>query len=50
MSSAPMEPASVPQTQLAANLLQESTAVALSLALSAVVMESTVALRDTTVA
>ena len=46
MSSAPMDIASVPQTQLAANLFQESTAVALSLTLSAVAMESTVALRD----
>ena len=50
MSSAPTEIASVARTKLAANLLQEFTAVALSLRLSAVAMESTAALRDMTVA
>ena len=49
MSSAPMDKASVTQIQLVANLLQESGAVALSLMLCAVAMESTVALRDLTV-
>ena len=49
MSSAPMEPASVAPVKLAANLLQETTAVALSLRLSAVATESIVAQRGTLV-
>ena len=49
MSSAPMEPASVKLVKLAANLLQETLAVALSPVLSAVAMESTVARKATAV-
>ena len=49
MSSAPMDKASVAPVKLAANLLQESMAVALRLRLSAVAMESIVVQRGTLV-